>query len=85
MDQGENKKEIKIIVNARPKEWDKEEISYEEVIKLAFGSYSEDPNIIYSVTYSKGPEGHKEGTLVKGEKVKVKEGMIFNVTQTNKS
>jgi len=74
-----------IIVNTREKRWDKKEISFEEVVKLAFGSYSEDPNVVYTVTYSKGPERHREGTLVKGKSVKVKCGMIFNVTQTNKS
>jgi len=73
---------VTIIVNARPKEWNKEEISYEEVIALAFGSYSDDPNIVYSVSYKKGNES---GSLVKGESVRVKNGMIFNVKQTNKS
>ena len=74
-----------IIVNTREKKWDKKEISFEEVVKLAFGSYSEDPNVVYTVTYSKGHEHQREGSLVKGKSVKVKCGMIFNVTQTNKS
>lgn len=78
-------KEVTIIVNAREKKWDKKEISYREVIELAFGSYSEDENVVYTVTYSKGQDSHKEGSLVKGESVKVKDGMIFNVFQTNKS
>lgn len=43
------------------------------------------PEIIYTVTYRKG-DGHKpEGTLTEGERVKVKDGMIFNVTATDKS
>ena len=74
-----------IIVNTREKHWDKKEISFEEVVKLAFGDYSHDQNITYTITYSKGPEHHREGSLVKGKSVKVKCGMIFNVTQTNKS
>lgn len=78
-------KEVTIIVNAREKKWDKKEISYKEVIELAFGSYSEDENVVYTVTYSKGPDSHREGSMVKGQVVKVKDGMIFNVTQTNKS
>ena len=84
----ENQKEHKdliIIVNTREKVWDKKEISYEEVIILAFGSYSNDENVVYTVTFSRGQEPHHEGSLVKGESVKVKKGMIFNVTQTNKS
>ena len=83
--QKEHDKEVTIIVNTREKTWNKKEISYEEVIVLAFGSYSNDENVVYTVTYSKGPDSHHEGSLVKGCSVKVKDGMIFNVTQTNKS
>lgn len=84
MEHDKDHKEFTIIVNTRPKIWKEKRISYEEVVILAFGSYSEDPNIVYTVTYSKGEDRH-EGSLVKGESVKVKDGMIFNVTQTNKS
>lgn len=83
--QKEHDKEVTIIVNTREKIWNKKEISYEEVIVLAFDSYSNDENVVYTVTYSKGPDSHHEGSLVKGGSVKVKDGMIFNVTQTNKS
>ena len=83
--QKEHDKEVTIIVNTREKTWNKKEISYEEVIVLAFGSYSNDENVVYTVTYSKGPDSHHEGSLVKGGSVKVKDRMIFNVTQTNKS
>lgn len=78
-------KEITIIVNTREKVWNKKEISYEEVIILAFGSYSENENITYAVTYSRGEEPKHEGSLVKGMSVKVKKGMVFNVTPTDKS
>lgn len=81
----ENRRDVTIIVNARPKVWNEKEISYKQVIELAFGSYSDDENTVYTVTYSKGEQPHHEGSLVKGGSVKVKEGMIFNVTQTNKS
>lgn len=77
--------EVTIIVNTREKVWNEKKISYEQVIVLAFGSYSNDPNVVYTVTYSKGPESHHEGSLVSGKSVEVKDGMIFNVTQTNKS
>ena len=82
---GGGDKEVTIIVNAREKAWDKKEISYEEVVTLAFGSYSDDENIVYTVNFSKGENPRHEGSMVKGDSVKVKKGMIFNVTQTNKS
>lgn len=78
-------KETIIIVNTREKEWDEKEISYEQVVVLAYGSYSNDPGVTYTVTYSKGHNDHQEGSLVKGKSVKVKKGMIFNVTQSNNS
>ena len=43
------------------------------------------PNTIFTVTYRRGEGKKPEGTLVDGESVKVKDGMIFNVTATNKS
>jgi Multiubiquitin len=80
----ESKKEYAIIVNGREKIWSKKEISFDEIIILAFGEISPDPNVIYTVTY-KYAHGHHGGILVKGDEVKVKDRMVFNVTQTNKS
>ncbi|HOW60167.1 MAG TPA: multiubiquitin domain-containing protein [Candidatus Moranbacteria bacterium] len=86
MENEKKDKKVTIIVNTRPHEWDKkEEISFEEVVTLAFGSFSEDAAIAYTVIYSRGKDENKEGSLVKGESVKVKDEMIFNATQTNKS
>lgn len=78
-------RDVVIIVNTREKKWEKPEISYEELVVLAFGTYSPDPNTVYTVKFSKGSEHKREGSLVKGQSVKVKCGMIFDVTQTNKS
>lgn len=81
---GQNK-EFTIIVNAREKSWTKKSITYDEVVILAFGSVSTDPNVMYTVTFKKGDNNKPEGILVKGDEVKVKDGMRFNVTQTNRS
>ena len=80
-----SEKQFTIIVNTREKTWAEKKISYEEVITLAFGSYTDNELIVYSVTYKKGKEKKHEGSLVKGESVPVKNGMIFNVTLTDKS
>ena len=42
------------------------------------------PNVVITVTYSKG-EHPKDGSLLPGQSVKVKAGMVFNVTATDKS
>lgn len=78
-------KTVTIVVNGREMEVDKDEISFAEVVKLAFGQPPEGGNIMYTVTYKRGHGKKPEGTLVEGESVKVKEGMIFNVTRTDKS
>lgn len=76
---------VVIIVNTRERKWYEKRISYEEVVKVAFGPNPAHETIVYTVDYSHGPEHHRTGTLVKGQSVKVKCGMIFNVTPTNKS
>jgi hypothetical protein len=77
-------KEFVIIVNGREKSYTGKEITFKQVVELAFGTYDENPDIVYTVSYSKG-EDKKEGTMTIGSIVKVKNGMIFNVTRTNRS
>lgn len=77
--------EVILIVNGRPKQWSKSKISFEQVIVLAFGVCSDDQNIVYTVTYDKGPRQNPEGSMVRGDKVRVKNKMIFNATATNRS
>jgi hypothetical protein len=47
--------------------------------------YAQHPEITYSVKYKKGPGERPEDTLAKGESVKVKDGMIFYVSETGQS
>ncbi len=77
--------ELTIIVNARPHIWKEANISFEQLVALAFGSYDNNPNKGYTVTYSRGWEPKREGTMVKGSIVRVKNKMIFDVTATDKS
>lgn len=77
--------ELTIIVNARVHQWKQPDISFEQLVVLAFGSYDNNPNKGYTVTYSRGWEPKPEGTMVKGSCVRVKNKMIFDVTATDKS
>lgn len=81
----QDKKPVTIIVEGTPHEWPKEDISYEEVVKLEVPGYSPDSNITYSVGYERGLGNKPEGTLFPGGTVKVKEGMIFRVSETGQS
>lgn len=76
---------ITLIVNGRAKNWTEKSITFEQVVVLAFGTYDPNPDKVYTVTYDKGPHENDEGSMVRGEKVYVKNKMIFNVTATDKS
>lgn len=74
-----------VIVNAREKAWSNEKISFDDVVKLAYGEVSTNTNVIYTINYKRGVPSKPEGSMVKGEVIYVKNKMIFNVTQTNRS
>lgn len=81
----EEKKLVTIVVEGTPHEWPKEEISYAEVVTLEVPNYPQHPEISYSVKYQRG-HGHKpEGILAPGASVKVKDGMVFHVSETGQS
>ncbi|PVY40871.1 multiubiquitin domain-containing protein [Pontibacter virosus] len=81
---GQNK-EYNIIVSGRPRTFKGKEISFNEVVMLAYGATPQNPNTAYTVTYKRGEGNKPEGSMDAGDVVKVKEGMIFNVSATNKS
>ncbi|MBD2512708.1 multiubiquitin domain-containing protein [Nostoc sp.] len=83
-DKGHNK-DFTIVVNARQKVVTAKELSFTEIVALAFDNPPTGGNIVFTLTYRKGEGNKPEGTLVEGETVKIKDGMIFNVTATDKS
>lgn len=79
-------KTVTIIVNGRPKTVPKkDELTFEEVVALAFENPQTGDGIQYTVQYTRGHGNKPAGTLVEGQAVKVKEGMEFDVTATNRS
>lgn len=78
-------KEITIIVNGRPKTTHEQELTFLEIVRIAFETATINETTAYTVTYKRGQGSKPEGSLVNGESVKLKEGMIFNVTATDKS
>ena len=79
------KKDITIIVNGRKKEVTTEQLSFDQVVALAFNPVPTGPNVMFTITYRHGPRQNPEGSLLEGGTVKIKDEMIFNVTQTDKS
>ncbi len=81
----EAKKTVIIIVEGSPHEWPKEQITYAEVVTLEVPDYVQHPDITYAVKYKNGHGNKPEGILSPGGSVKVKEGMIFSVSETGQS
>ncbi len=76
---------VAIIVNTVEKPVTTKELSFTQVVALAFDPVPSGPNWVFTITYRRGEGNKPEGTLTAGETVKVKDGMIFNVTATDKS
>lgn len=80
-----SKEKFEIIVNGALKDWNKNLISFEEVLEIAclFKGYT--PSTAYTVAYDNGHHSKPEGVLVQGKKVKVINKMRFYATATDKS
>ncbi len=77
--------QVSIIVNGRKKVVDGRTITYRQLIALAFDPVPTGPNIEFTVTYRNGPPENPKGTMVQGDSVHITNGMVFNVTYTDKS
>ncbi|MCP4004316.1 MAG: hypothetical protein GY725_08985 [bacterium] len=76
---------ITIIINGRKHQLSKHEVSFAEIVSLAFPGQSQGGNICFTIVFKRGPADQPEGTLVEGDIVKIRDGMVFNVTRTDKS
>jgi len=79
------KKPITIIVNGRSRVVPKDDLTFAEIIALAFDNPPTGDNVEITITYARGHGEKPEGSLTQGQSVKVKEGMIFNVSATTRS
>lgn len=84
-------KKLYIIVNGRTTPVDSDEVSFEQIIKLAFPDGGQGPQIDYTVTFYNGGGREKEGGLSEGDspvKIESEPGQpltVFNVTRTDRS
>ncbi len=76
--------QIRIFVNTRPKIVEQAEISYTEVVGLAYPN-PDFNKYAYTVTYEDGCPGHSSGQISKGESVAITQGMKFDVGRSDKS
>jgi hypothetical protein len=81
----EHTEKFEIFVNSRHKEVSSKELTFNQVVSLAFNPPPSGPNTLVTIVYTHGSHENPEGTLLEGGSVKIKNGMRFNVTATNKS
>lgn len=88
----ENEKEhdgkgVIIVVNGEQKPVDEKELTFDQVVELAFPGAPVGANTHLTITYRfhRGKGAGSEEIMVRGERVEVQKGMIFNVTRTDKS
>ncbi len=81
----EKDKEYAIVVNAQQFTVTTREVTFGQIVKLAFGAEADDPDKTFTITYRKSDDARHDGTLVEGGTVKVKNGTVFNVTSTTRS
>jgi hypothetical protein len=73
-----------IIVNSRPRFVTGREVTFDQIVQLAFPGTHE-PNVDFSMTYRHAVSKPPSGELGPGGTVQVKNGTIFNVTRTIQS
>ena len=78
-------KGTRIIVDGTPHILSTHEVTFDEVVDLAYPDGGRGDLITYTVTYYNGGGRPSEGALTEGETTKVKDGTVFNVTRTDRS
>jgi hypothetical protein len=78
-------KEYKIIVNGTERTVTNDVVTFDQLTEIAFPGHPNNPNIVFSVTFDRAASKPHHGTLAKGGTVTIKNGTIFDVTQTNRS
>jgi hypothetical protein len=82
MSEEHHEKTYKVVVNGTPTNVDHEVLSYDEVVRLAFPN--PDANTIYSISFEHAKEP-KEGDLLPGQSVTIKQNAEFDVDDTGRS
>lgn len=80
-----NDKGFSIVVNGRKKTVEEEELTFDQVVGLAYDNPPTGEFICFTITYRNAGGRKPEGTLVEGQVVKVRDGTILNVSVTDKS
>ncbi len=78
-------KQFDIIVNGTTYPVPSDEVSFDQVVDIAYPDGGRGPLITYTVNFYNGAGRPPEGKLTKGHQAKIKAGTVFNVTRTDRS
>ena len=84
-DANPDRRALEIVINGEQHVVQRRRLTFEDIVRLAFEDAIFNADIVYTVTYKRGPKQNREGSLVAGEAVLVDNGMIFNAKRTDKS
>lgn len=76
---------VNIVLNGEQVTVDKGRVTFEELAKMAFPHLFGREQVCFTTSFSRGPKRRTEGTLLEGGGIRVIEGMVFNVSATDKS
>jgi Multiubiquitin len=83
---GDHHTPVTVIVNGQEKTVTVDALKFDELVSLAYdGSPPTGDNWSFTITYRRGHGNKPEGSLLEGETVNIKKGMVFNVTGTDLS
>jgi hypothetical protein len=78
-------KPCEVIVNTRRRMVTERVLTFEQVVRLAFDTSADNEAVAYTVVYRNGDPSKPNGSMVKGDSVNVRCGMIFDVDRTDRS
>ena len=78
-------KDFDIIVNGTNHPVPNDEVSFDQVVDIAYPDGGRGPLIKYTVDFYNGAGRPPEDKLTENQKAKVKDGTVFNVTRTDRS
>lgn len=74
-----------IVVNGKAKRTDHAVLSFDEVVKLAYPTPPEAGDLVYTVVFHNADQEPRNGTLVSGRSVTVRNGTKFDVKHAVRS
>jgi hypothetical protein len=74
-----------IFVNGKEKTVEVNEVTYEQILLLAYPNPDTGDNVSYVITWARNEHGQATGKLLPGGTVKVNDGMVFNVKRAIRS